>query len=41
MKSEVGKVYGIGNPLIFGCRHFSQTNILLRSEGKTPINWQL
>ena len=25
----------------FGCRHFSQTNIILRSEGKTPIDWQL
>ena len=25
----------------FGCRHFSQTNNLLLSEGKTPINWQL
>ena len=25
----------------FGCHHFSQTNIILRSEGKTPIDWQL
>jgi uracil-DNA glycosylase len=25
----------------FGCRHFSQTNNILLSEGKTPINWQL
>ena len=25
----------------FGCRHFSMTNDILRSEGKTPINWQL
>lgn len=25
----------------FGCRHFSQTNRILESEGKTPINWQL
>ena len=25
----------------FGCRHFSQTNSILISEGKTPINWQL
>ncbi len=25
----------------FGCRHFSKTNQLLVSEGKTPINWQL
>ena len=25
----------------FGCRHFSQTNQLLVSEGKTPINWQI
>ena len=25
----------------FGCRHFSQTNLILRSEGKTPIDWQL
>ena len=25
----------------FGCRHFSKTNALLLSEGKTPINWQL
>ncbi len=25
----------------FGCRHFSQTNEILTSEGKTPINWQL
>ena len=25
----------------FGCRHFSQTNIILQAEGKTPINWQL
>ena len=25
----------------FGCKHFSQTNYLLTSRGKTPINWQL
>lgn len=25
----------------FGCRHFSKTNEILRSEGKTPIDWQL
>ncbi len=25
----------------FGCRHFSQTNNILLSEGKTPIDWQL
>ena len=25
----------------FGCRHFSQTNDILLSEGKTTINWQL
>ena len=25
----------------FGCRHFSQTNAILTSEGKTPIDWQL
>lgn len=25
----------------FGCRHFSQTNSILASEGKTPIDWQL
>lgn len=25
----------------FGCRHFSQTNQILLSEGKTPIDWQL
>ena len=25
----------------FGCRHFSKTNEILLSEGKTPINWQL
>lgn len=25
----------------FGCRHFSKTNAILASEGKTPINWQL
>ena len=25
----------------FGCRHFSQTNALLESQGKTPIDWQL
>ena len=25
----------------FGCRHFSKTNEILVSEGKTPINWQL
>lgn len=25
----------------FGCRHFSKTNDYLRSQGKTPVNWQL
>ncbi|MBO4447798.1 MAG: uracil-DNA glycosylase, partial [Bacteroidales bacterium] len=25
----------------FGCRHFSKTNSILRSEGKTPIQWEL
>ncbi len=25
----------------FGCRHFSKTNELLLSQGKTPIDWQL
>lgn len=25
----------------FGCRHFSKTNQILVSEGKTPIQWQL
>ena len=25
----------------FGCRHFSRTNAILTSEGKTPIDWQL
>lgn len=25
----------------FGCRHFSRTNSILISEGKTPIDWQL
>ena len=25
----------------FGCRHFSQANVLLESQGKTPIDWQL
>ena len=25
----------------FGCRHFSRTNTILTSEGKTPIDWQL
>jgi len=25
----------------FGCRHFSKTNEILLSEGKTPIDWQL
>ena len=25
----------------FGCRHFSRTNQILLSEGKTPIDWQL
>lgn len=25
----------------FGCRHFSRTNEILMSEGKTPIDWQL
>lgn len=24
----------------FGCQHFSQTNLLLIQQGKTPINWQ-
>ena len=24
-----------------GCRHFSKTNEILQSEGKTPIDWQL
>lgn len=24
-----------------GCRHFSQTNILLQEHGKTPITWQV
>ena len=23
----------------FGCKHFSQTNDLLKQQGKTPINW--
>ena len=27
--------------VFFGCRHFSKTNAILVSEGKTPINWQL
>ena len=25
----------------FGCRHFSRTNAILASQGKTPVNWQL
>jgi len=25
----------------FGCRHFSKTNEILSSVGKTPINWQI
>lgn len=25
----------------FGCRHFSKTNEILISEGKTPINWKI
>lgn len=25
----------------FGCRHFSRTNQILLSEGKTPIDWQI
>ena len=25
----------------FGCRHFSRTNQILLSEGKTPLDWQL
>lgn len=25
----------------FGCRHFSKTNELLRSQGKEPIDWRL
>ncbi|MGN0201921.1 MAG: uracil-DNA glycosylase [Candidatus Cryptobacteroides sp.] len=25
----------------FGCRHFSRTNSILLSEGRTPIDWQL
>ena len=25
----------------FGCRHFSQTNAILASQGKSPIDWQL
>ena len=25
----------------FGCRHFSRTNEILASEGKTPIDWRL
>lgn len=25
----------------FGCRHFSKANEILRSQGSTPINWQL
>ena len=25
----------------FGCKHFSKTNQILASEGKTPIQWQL
>ncbi len=25
----------------FGNKHFSQTNVLLKKQGKTPINWQV
>ena len=25
----------------FGCRHFSRTNEILSSQGKTPVDWQL
>ena len=25
----------------FGCRHFSKTNEILMSEGKSPIDWQI
>ena len=25
----------------FGCRHFSQTNTLLKAQGRTPIDWVL
>lgn len=25
----------------FGCRHFSRTNAILISEGKTPVDWRL
>lgn len=25
----------------FGCKHFSQTNLLLSQQGKAPINWQV
>jgi len=25
----------------FGCKHFSKTNSILQSEGRTPINWQI
>ena len=25
----------------FGCRHFSQTNTLLKAQGKAPIDWML
>ena len=25
----------------FGCRHFSQTNDLLTSQGRSPIDWKL
>lgn len=25
----------------FGCRHFSRTNQILQSQGKTPVDWQL
>jgi uracil-DNA glycosylase len=25
----------------FGCRHFSQTNELLRRSGLPPIDWQI
>lgn len=25
----------------FGCRHFSKTNVYLRSRGKAPIDWKI
>jgi uracil-DNA glycosylase len=34
------EVYG-GNKGFFGCRHFSKTNEILKSIGKTPIDWSL